>query len=163
MERASASLLLPDLDATRAFGARLAASLGPGSVVLLEGDLGAGKSELARAVVQSLAGAAIHVPSPTFTLMQSYALPGLELTHSDLYRLADADEARELGIEECWQRGALLVEWPDRAAELWPSERLVVALEPVAGAGPDARLARLEGTGRWAPLLATLVGRPRSG
>ena len=87
MEQARSALLLPDLDATRALGRRLAAALAPGSVVLLEGDLGAGKSELARAVIRSLAGAEIAVPSPTFTLVQTYELPTLEVSHSDLYRL----------------------------------------------------------------------------
>ena len=83
--------------------------------MLLEGDLGAGKSELARAVIRSLAGAEIAVPSPTFTLVQTYELPALEVSHADLYRLGDAGEVGELGLEECWQRGALLVEWPERA------------------------------------------------
>jgi tRNA threonylcarbamoyl adenosine modification protein YjeE len=158
LERAERGLLLPDLDATRALGARLAARLAPGDVVLLEGDLGAGKSELARAVIRSLAGAEIPVPSPTFTLVQSYELPRLEVSHSDLYRLDDASEVLELGLEEAWQRGALLVEWPERAARLWPAERLAVRLEPVPGAGPGARRARLDGTGRWAGALADLAG-----
>ena len=99
--------------------------------MLLEGDLGAGKSELARAVIRSLAGAEIQVPSPTFTLVQSYELPTLEVSHSDLYRLADASEVGELGLDECWQRGALLVEWPERAPWLWPAERLLIGLAPV--------------------------------
>ena len=104
-------------------GARPAARRRPArraSVVLLEGDLGAGKSELARAVIRSLAGAEIAVPSPTFTLVQTYELPGLEVSHADLYRLADDGEVAELGLDECWQRGALLVEWPERAPWLWP-------------------------------------------
>jgi tRNA threonylcarbamoyladenosine biosynthesis protein TsaE len=157
MERAERSLLLPDLDATRALGKRLGAALAPGSVVLLEGDLGAGKSELARAVIRSLAGAEIAVPSPTFTLVQTYELPRLEVSHSDLYRLRDASEVGELGLDECWQRGALLVEWPDRASWLWPPERLVIGLEPVPEAGPEVRRARLDGTGRWAALVPGLA------
>ena len=157
MERAQLSLLLPDLDATLALGRRLAASLAPGSVVLLEGDLGAGKSELARAVIHSLAGAAIAVPSPTFTLIQTYELPRLEVSHSDLYRLRDAGEVGELGLEECWQRGAVLVEWPGRAPWLWPAERLVIGLEPLPERGQDARRALLDGTGRWAALVPGLA------
>jgi tRNA threonylcarbamoyl adenosine modification protein YjeE len=157
MESAERTLLLPNPAATRAFGRRLAACLAPGSVVLLEGDLGAGKSELARAVIRARAGAEIPVPSPTFTLVQSYALPGLDVTHSDLYRLADESEVVELGLDEAWCHGALLVEWPDRAPGLWPEERLAVRLELPPGSPGDARQVWLRGTGRWASLLDTLA------
>lgn len=162
MEQASARLILPELAATRALAERLARVLRPGDLVLLEGDLGAGKTELARAVVRALAGAAITVPSPTFTILQTYELPGLELGHADLYRIADPGELIELGLEECLTRGALLVEWPDRAATLWPAERLVVALAAVP-ADHDAREATLTGTGRWADLIATLAGEAAAG
>ena len=156
MEQASRRLILPDLDATRALAARLARGLRPGDLVLLEGDLGAGKSELARAVIRELAGAPITVPSPTFTLLQTYELPGLEIGHADLYRIADAGELAELGLEECLARGALLVEWPDRAAALWPRERLRVALGAVPG-DAVARVVTLAGSGRWAGLLGALA------
>jgi tRNA threonylcarbamoyl adenosine modification protein YjeE len=162
MERAQIGLLLPDLAATRALGARLGACLAPGSVVLLTGDLGAGKSELARAVIRGLAGTDIAVPSPTFTLLQSYELPGLEVTHSDLYRIGDASEIDELGLEECWQRGAVLVEWPDRAPWLWPAERLTVTLDLLPDHTAGARQVALEGTGRWAGLLPNLAGGQQS-
>ncbi len=158
MERAQIGLLLPDLAATRALGARLGACLASGSVVLLTGDLGAGKSELARAVIRGLAGTNIAVPSPTFTLLQSYELPGLEVTHSDLYRIGDVSEIDEIGLEECWQRGAVLVEWPDRAPWLWPAERLTVTLDLLPDHTAGARQVALEGTGRWAALLPNLAG-----
>jgi tRNA threonylcarbamoyl adenosine modification protein YjeE len=161
-DAAARSFALPDLDATRALARRLAAVLEPGSVVLLEGDLGAGKSELARAVIRALAGADIPVPSPTFTLVQTYELPALEISHSDLYRLADASEVVELGLDECWRRGALLVEWPDRAPWLWPEERLTVDLEAVPAAGPGVRRAHLSGTGRWSDLVPRLAGEESS-
>lgn len=131
-----------------------------GDVVLLEGDLGAGKSELARALIRARAGSDIAVPSPTFTLLQVYDLPGLELAHADLYRLADPAEVRELGLEDCWAEGALLVEWPERApGRFWPEERLCLRLEAVAGGGTDVRRAQLSGTDRWAALLAEVAGR----
>jgi tRNA threonylcarbamoyl adenosine modification protein YjeE len=152
------SLVLPNLASTRALAKRLAALLEPGSVVLLEGDLGAGKSELARAVIRALAGADIPVPSPTFTLVQAYELPSLEVGHSDLYRLGDESEVVELGLEECWRKGALLVEWPDRAPWLWPAERLVIRLEAVPGGDPGVRRVHLLGTGRWKGLLPRLAG-----
>jgi tRNA threonylcarbamoyl adenosine modification protein YjeE len=151
---ASRSLRLPDLAATRAFGARLAATLRAGDVVALEGDLGAGKTELARAVIRSLAGANIPVPSPTFTLLQAYDLPGLTVTHADLYRLSDPSEVLELGLDEAWEQGAVLVEWPERAGDLLPAERLTLHLRHVPGVGAEARDIEIEGGERWRSLQA---------
>lgn len=160
---AALALRLPDLAATRALGARLAVALRPGDVVLLQGDLGAGKSELARAAIRALAGAEIAVPSPTFTLVQTYDLPGLQVSHADLYRLSGEDEAVELGLEELWQQGALLVEWPERAPGLWPAESLIVRLEAEPGIGPSVRRVQLSGTGRWVRLLPDLAAPLASG
>jgi tRNA threonylcarbamoyladenosine biosynthesis protein TsaE len=157
MGRAEHHLLLPDLGATHVLAARVAGHLAPGSVVLLEGDLGAGKSEFARAVIQALAGERITVPSPTFTLLQSYVLPALEVGHADLYRLVDPHEIAEVGLEECWRHGALLVEWPERAAWLWPSDRLTLALSSIPDRGAEARRAHLSGSGYWADLLPALA------
>jgi tRNA threonylcarbamoyladenosine biosynthesis protein TsaE len=120
--------LLPDLAATQSLGVALAGVLRAGDVVALNGDLGAGKSALARAVIQALAGGTIEVPSPTFTLLQRYAAAGLVVWHGDLYRLRDAAEVDELGLEECWQEGALLLEWPALARPLLPADRLEIGL-----------------------------------
>ena len=150
---------LPDLAATRALGRRLADALRPGDVVALRGALGAGKSELARSAIRARAGAEIEVPSPTFTLVQPYDLPGLTLWHVDLYRLTDPEEALELGLEDAAAEVALLIEWPERMADLLPPERLDVTLETVGAAG-EARRARLRATGpSWAGRLAALVPR----
>ena len=151
MGQAEHHLLLPGLGATHVWRLGSPAIWRPGASCLLEGDLGAGKSEFARAVIQALAGEPITVPSPTFTLLQSYALPALEVGHADLYRLADPGEIAELGLEECWQHGALLVEWPDRAAWLWPAERLTLALSSAPDRGAEARRAHLSGSGRTGP------------
>lgn len=134
----------------------------PGDVVLLEGDLGAGKSELARAVIRARAGAAIEVPSPTFTLLQVYDLPGLGIGHADLYRLGEPGEVLELGLEDCWADGALLVEWPGRAPGFWPVERLRVRLEAAAGGDTGVRRAHLSGSERWAGVLTSLAGEDGS-
>lgn len=143
--------------ATAAVAARLAPLLRPGDVVLLEGDLGAGKSTFARALIRTLAGAEIEVPSPSFTLVQRYALPGLAVTHVDLYRLREPAEVGELGLEEAWAEGALLVEWPERAAGLWPADRLVLRLEGPFADAPARRLLTVEAHGGWAARVGPLV------
>lgn len=113
--------VLADEAATDTFGRRLAARLAPGDVVLLAGDLGAGKTALARGILAGL-GHMGEVPSPTFTLVQSYEWPGVRLPvwHVDLYRLEDPDEVEELGLDEILADGALVIEWPERAGGRWP-------------------------------------------
>jgi tRNA threonylcarbamoyl adenosine modification protein YjeE len=130
---------LPDLAATAALGKVVAARLAPGRVVALWGDLGAGKTTLARAILAAL-GVAENVPSPTFTLVQSYDTPGLGVSHFDLYRLKSPAELDELGWDEILDSGAALVEWPERAGGRLPSGTLHVRLELADG----ARRARLE-------------------
>ncbi|MBA4759229.1 tRNA (adenosine(37)-N6)-threonylcarbamoyltransferase complex ATPase subunit type 1 TsaE [Sphingosinicella sp.] len=114
-------MALADEAATDRFGRRLAARLVPGDVVLLSGDLGAGKTALARGILAGL-GHVGEVPSPTFTLVQSYEVPGVRLPvwHVDLYRLEDPDEVEELGLDEILADGALVIEWPERAGARWP-------------------------------------------
>jgi tRNA threonylcarbamoyl adenosine modification protein YjeE len=151
----AAAIELGDLEATLAFARRLAPLLREGDLVALEGDLGAGKSELARALIRARAGADIEVPSPTFTLVQTYALPGLALTHVDLYRLAAPAEVLELGLDEAAATGALLVEWPERAPGLLPGHRLTLRLRQ--GTHPDARHLELAADPGWADRLAALL------
>jgi len=142
---------LPDLAATGRFAARLAALARAGDAILLEGPLGAGKSALARAFLRALTNTPeLEVPSPTFTLAQSYSLPGGgHATHFDLYRLRGAADLEELGWEEARQ-GIVLVEWPDRLGDRRPpaDEALTIAL--AQGPTPDARWAAVSGwPGRW--------------
>lgn len=107
---------LPDLAAMTRFGAEIAARLREGDVVALSGGLGAGKTTLARAILAAL-GHEGEVPSPTFTIVESYASPPLRLpvAHADFYRLEDPQEARELGLDDYREGGALLAEWPENA------------------------------------------------
>jgi tRNA threonylcarbamoyladenosine biosynthesis protein TsaE len=146
------TLELPDLSATHALAARLAALLRAGDAVLLEGPLGAGKSELARAVLRAAAGdPALEVPSPTFTLVQSYDLPAGPAHHFDLYRLDGPAGLDELGWDEA-REGIVLVEWPDRLGALAPPEALRIALAPMEA--EDARRAQLSG---WDARLGALA------
>ncbi|WP_276202856.1 tRNA (adenosine(37)-N6)-threonylcarbamoyltransferase complex ATPase subunit type 1 TsaE [Geminicoccus roseus] len=139
--------------ATHRLAARLAGVLRPGDLVGLSGDLGAGKSELARAVIRARAGAEIEVPSPTFTLLQIYELRDLLIGHADLYRLGDPDEVRTLGLEDVVERGALLVEWPEHAEHL-PGDPLMLTLQETER--PNARRLRIDASAGWADRMRTL-------
>lgn len=146
------TLDLKDLSATHALAARLAGLLRPGDAVLLDGPLGAGKSEFARAVLRAAAGdPALEVPSPTFTLVQSYDLPAGTAHHFDLYRLDGPAGLDELGWDEALE-GIVLVEWPDRLGPYAPADALRITFEP--GAEEDARIAHLAG---WDERLGRLA------
>lgn len=135
-------MLLPDLAATEALASRLARRLAPGDAVLLEGALGAGKSAFARALIRAAAGdPALEVPSPTFTLVQSYETARGRIHHFDLWRLAGPGDLRELGWDQALA-DIVVVEWPDRLGALRPAEAITIAL---ALAGGDAREATLAG------------------
>jgi tRNA threonylcarbamoyladenosine biosynthesis protein TsaE len=139
----SRTLHLPDLAATEALAARAAALARPGDAILLSGPLGAGKSAFARAFLRAASGhPALDVPSPTFTLVQSYEVPGGAAHHFDLWRLAGAADLAELGWEEA-RAGIVLVEWPDRLGSLAPADALRVTLAP--GPMEEARVATLHG------------------
>ena len=112
------------------FAADIARALQEGDVLALDGDLGAGKSTFARALLRARAhDPALEVPSPTFTLVQTYGFEDLEISHFDLYRISDVEELYEIGFEESWQNGAALIEWPDRAEDLMPHDALWLKIE----------------------------------
>jgi tRNA threonylcarbamoyladenosine biosynthesis protein TsaE len=142
----TARLALRDLADTAALGAQIATGLQVGDLIALAGDLGAGKTTLARGILTAL-GLTGPMPSPTFTLVQTYEAPRLIVYHYDLYRLEDPREIAELGLDEALEDGAVLVEWPERAGGLLPEDALTVSLTM-----PDAqnRLAELTGPARWA-------------
>jgi tRNA threonylcarbamoyladenosine biosynthesis protein TsaE len=128
------------------FGQRLAGDLAPGDCLTLQGPLGAGKSTLARAIIQQLTHEE-EVPSPTFTLVQMYEAPGFTLWHYDLYRLEHPSELAELAIDEALGQGVCLIEWPEIALPFLPSGRLAVRLSP--GDTETSRTIELEGPSRW--------------
>lgn len=109
-------IALPDIAATNAFGARIAAQLRAGDVVALSGGLGAGKTTLARAIIAAL-GHLGEVPSPSFAIIEIYDSPALRLpvAHADFYRLKHVREAEELGLDDYRDNGALVAEWPEQA------------------------------------------------
>lgn len=140
---------------TAALGERLGDIARPGDVIALYGDLGAGKTTLARALIRTLMGPETEAPSPTFTLVQTYPAPNFSIWHFDLYRLEDPGEARELGLEEAVD-GLALIEWPERLGRYLPLARLEVRLS-FDGAGRIARLVDLDNwstrlNGDWRPI-----------
>ncbi len=139
---------LPDLDATARLGEAIAQGLRAGDAVALWGDLGAGKTTLARAILRAL-GVTEDVPSPTFTIVQSYDTNRLTVSHYDLYRIKSAREMQELGFDDALLDGAALVEWPERAPESLPTDALQVRL----GIDGGVRSARLTGPARWESVL----------
>lgn len=126
--------------ATEALARRIAPLLGRGDTLLLSGDLGSGKTHFARALIRERLGpegATEHVPSPSFTLVQTYAAPETEIWHADLYRLHAPEEVDELGLTEALNTAICLIEWPERLAPDWPDGALL-RLEMVSDA-PEAR------------------------
>lgn len=152
------SLCLPDAAATSRLAERIAPLLRPGDVLLLEGPIGAGKTHFARALIQArlaAEGLAEDVPSPTFTLVQTYLAGGVEIWHADLYRLSQLDEIAELGLEQAFSDAICLVEWPDRLGPLRPSRALEVVLAP--DPVTDARRASFSGDADyWSRVLDVL-------
>jgi tRNA threonylcarbamoyladenosine biosynthesis protein TsaE len=151
-QAAAPSLYLAGPADTTRLGAWLAANLHAGDTVLLRGAVGAGKSHVARSVIQSRLGRLEEVPSPTFTLVQTYGEGADEIWHADLYRLGHADEVAELGLDDAFGRAICLVEWPERLGRSTPPSALHIGLAP-AGAG---RQATLRGSPDWATRLARL-------
>ncbi|MBO23455.1 MAG: tRNA (adenosine(37)-N6)-threonylcarbamoyltransferase complex ATPase subunit type 1 TsaE [Rhodospirillaceae bacterium] len=142
----SRQLELPDATATTALGAALAPQLARGDLITLSGDLGAGKTTLARGLIAAL-GFAGPVPSPTFTLVQLYETHPVPVWHFDLYRIGHPDEVIELGFDQACAEGIVLVEWPERLGAALPVARLNIELMDVAGG--RARVARLSGHAAW--------------
>ena len=137
-------------------GEQLAFVARRGDLLALSGDLGAGKTTLARAIIQSLTGdKGEEIPSPTFTLVQSYATPRMPVAHLDLYRLRAPSELEELGLDLALRDGIAIVEWPEQAGDRLPPDRLEVRLDDSNGGA--ARRVTLTGHGDWAARLPRIV------
>jgi tRNA threonylcarbamoyladenosine biosynthesis protein TsaE len=135
---------LADEAATGRFAAKIAGVARRLDVIALWGDLGAGKTAFARGFLRAL-GVEEEVPSPTFTLVQSYLTGDVTVYHFDLYRIETVEEVYELGIEDAFADGISLIEWPDRLAALLPADRLDISLEIL----PSGRRARVTAHQSW--------------
>jgi tRNA threonylcarbamoyl adenosine modification protein YjeE len=127
-----------------------------GDTIALAGELGVGKTTFTRALIQSVLPGE-EVPSPTFTLVQTYDGPSFRITHADLYRIKSKRELRELGFEEALESGVLVIEWPDRMSELLPADRLDIMIEVDDGA--EERRVKMIGRGDWADRMRQLGRR----
>jgi tRNA threonylcarbamoyladenosine biosynthesis protein TsaE len=136
---------LGSADAVERLGAAIAPLLRIGEALCLFGPLGAGKSTLARGLIRAMTSAEEEVPSPTFTLVQTYETPALPISHFDLYRLKSPEEAFEIGLDEALQTGAVIIEWPERLVGDLPQDRLDIALRHDG----EGRAAVLTGWGAW--------------
>ena len=167
---------LSDLAATQRFGGLRAAHLKAGDVIALSGALGAGKSALARAIIQAIDPTEDDVPSPTFTLVQHYALAdGTPLWHLDLYRIDDAQDAMSLGLDDAFVDAVCLIEWPDRLKKFLPNTNLSIHLSAdETGDGSDntaddtepdssVRFADVTAPPHWADRITGLVAAISAG
>ena len=137
-----------DLNELNRLASFLALILKPGDAVALNGNLGAGKTTLARAVIIAMIGdTREEIPSPTFALMQSYEDGRLPVAHIDCYRMAGADELHEIGLEDALNHGAALIEWAERVMSALPDDRLDISLKD--GAREDCRTITIDGHGAW--------------
>jgi tRNA threonylcarbamoyladenosine biosynthesis protein TsaE len=145
---------LADETQTAALAGRIAPILRAGDTILLSGPIGAGKSAFARALIRArLKHADEDVPSPTFTLVQTYHDGGTDIWHCDLYRLTHPDEALELGLDEAFADAICLIEWPDRLGDLTPKD----ALHLDFSAGDRGHSITFGGAAAWAHRLETII------
>lgn len=152
------SVALANEAATAQLMADLALLIAPGDVITLTGDLGAGKTAAARALIRYLAGDDnLEVPSPTFTLAQTYDLPSFALLHADLYRVNDPSELEEIGLVPLPDGTVVLIEWPERAPSVLPPDRIDIALTHRPSLGTNPRAAEVQGFGAGVQKVARLI------
>jgi tRNA threonylcarbamoyladenosine biosynthesis protein TsaE len=151
------TLTLTDPAATKQLGLFLAKQLMVGDVLALKGTLGAGKSELARAIIRQMCPDETDIPSPTFTLVQAYESDDNgSLLHFDLYRLTEPGDVFELGIEDAFAEAICLIEWPERLAGYLPDHALTIAIDYDPGRNGD-REVTLSGDAAWQKRLKGIL------
>ena len=149
------TILLRSEADTIALAAKISPVLRTGDVILLSGEIGAGKSFLCRAILRQLFGENLEVPSPTFSIVQSYEDDALECWHCDLYRLTNPLEAIELGLDDAFETAICLIEWPDRLGDLIPPNALSIHM----AAGDEHHSATFSGTLDWKTRLKPIWAR----
>ena len=149
MPNQSLELIFKSEADTLSFAESLAPYLEPGDTILLDGPVGAGKSFLSRALIRSVLGHQEDVPSPTFTLVQTYETDKGEIWHCDLYRITNIGEIDERGLFEAFETAICLVEWPDRLADEAPSDAITIALTMDEKAGEERRVFLSGLTAKW--------------
>lgn len=152
----SAAVKISTEDEMTALGQRLAMALRPGDTILLRGPIGAGKTHLARSIIQArltAAGLFEDVPSPTYTLVQVYYDGETEIWHADLYRLTSPQEVSELGLEEAFETSIVLVEWPDRLGQDAPEDALNAEFTVM---GSERRIQLTSKSSKWARIADAL-------
>jgi tRNA threonylcarbamoyladenosine biosynthesis protein TsaE len=147
-------IVLRSLEDTKIFASILAQNIKAGDVIELRGELGAGKTALAKCIISNLAGADVEVTSPTFNIVQLYDTPFFTVWHFDLYRLKSPHELVEIGLDEALDGGVSLIEWPEVASHLLPKDRVVINLS--CGKN-DERVVRLDGAGKWDDLYFSAI------
>lgn len=157
MTHSRQTLLLASPDVTADIAQTIASALRPGDCLLLEGPIGAGKTHFARHLIQSLLESPEDVPSPTFTLIQTYQVPVGEIWHADLYRLSSLDEVEELGLLEAIENEICLIEWPDRLAELTPKQALHLSFSLDPDHDDSRHLCLRWQDEKWKPLVKALI------
>ncbi len=153
MPQTALSMYLPDEESTDALGGELGVLCHAGDCIALSGRIGAGKSALARAFIRARLGQETEVPSPTFTLVQTYEADRVEIWHADLYRLGDPSEVVELGLLDAIDDQICIIEWPEIIEDLLPNTALRITLMPEGG----GRRASFEGGAIWRDRLAGLI------
>lgn len=149
-------ITLTSAEDTAALAVRIGSRLRPSDVILLEGDIGTGKTHFARSLIQSLLSTPEDVPSPTFTLVQTYDGVAAEIWHADLYRLSSPDEVVELGLVDAFEDAICLVEWPDRLADLRPQNALTLSFS--LGKDIDTRILTAQYSNpRWQQVIEAMT------
>jgi tRNA threonylcarbamoyladenosine biosynthesis protein TsaE len=156
IQRQVSRVLSSETDTAR-LAIALGAGLSPGDCLLLSGDIGAGKTALARALIQSLQDIPEDVPSPTYTLVQTYETARGPVWHSDLYRITDPGELEELGLIDAFDDAICLVEWPDRLGDLAPRDALHLCLETIPQRDDARRVTLTWSVDRWSELVTALM------
>lgn len=157
MTQSPLTITTTSAEASEALSRALAAVLQPGDCLLFSGPIGAGKTHICRHIIQALLDVPEDVPSPTFTLVQTYESRAGEIWHADLYRLTDPDELQELGLIDAYTSAICLIEWPDRLGDSAPADALHIDIRPAEDAEQTRHLLFEWKDQKWSNRLENLT------